>query len=242
MNEDMSKRLTYHFSCVWNVFWGLVRQNKTLFSLVELIVVVSIIAILTSILMPALRNAREKAKQISCASNLKQIGTAMFLYANENKGCFVPDSGNNEGFFMMTALCPVLNIKRPDDGAEVPYYSKPDEIKNHLHKNALIFHCLSEKSMFFYRSYGYNRYISRNDTSSAAFSRLSKIKNPSNTFFWQDGYWHTLSYNEYHGDPNERFNPGARHQGRHNICWADGSLTSLPNSEAAKEKYFYCDM
>ncbi len=54
------------------------------FTLVELLVVVSIIALLISILLPSLRNAREQGKQVLCMSNMRQMGIAMLSYALNN--------------------------------------------------------------------------------------------------------------------------------------------------------------
>ena len=58
------------------------------FTLVELLVVIGIIALLISILMPSLSRAREAANRTACLSNLRQIGMAFVMYANEHKGTF----------------------------------------------------------------------------------------------------------------------------------------------------------
>jgi len=72
-------------------------SRRRAFTLVELLVVIGIIALLISILLPSLSRAREQAKRVQCASNMRQIGLAVLGYNNENKGWFPrasADAGN----------------------------------------------------------------------------------------------------------------------------------------------------
>jgi len=65
-------------------------EKRKAFTLVELLVVISIIALLVSILMPALSKAREQAKRVVCSSGLRQIGLLLEYYCEDNNGKYPP--------------------------------------------------------------------------------------------------------------------------------------------------------
>jgi len=71
-------------------------RKRPEFTLIELLVVIAIIAILMALLLPALSMAREKARRINCASNLKNIGLAMRQYSPEFNE-WLPDGNNALG-------------------------------------------------------------------------------------------------------------------------------------------------
>jgi prepilin-type N-terminal cleavage/methylation domain-containing protein/prepilin-type processing-associated H-X9-DG protein len=88
------------------------------FTLIELLVVIAIIAILAAILFPVFARAREKARQTSCLSNLKQLGLAVIMYAQDYDGMhpvmyWTPVTGYDDGvsiggYTVMTAMLPYV--------------------------------------------------------------------------------------------------------------------------------------
>ena len=86
------------------------KNTYKAFTLVELLVVIGIIALLISILLPALSKARESANRIKCAANLRTVGQVATLFANDHKGVFPTawgygmDSTQNNGVGFLTLL------------------------------------------------------------------------------------------------------------------------------------------
>jgi prepilin-type N-terminal cleavage/methylation domain-containing protein/prepilin-type processing-associated H-X9-DG protein len=76
-----------------------VIKMKKSFTLIELLVVIAIIGILVTLLLPSLRKARDEAHSVVCKSNLKQIGTGVYLYAKNNAGYMPTSNIGNSGHY-----------------------------------------------------------------------------------------------------------------------------------------------
>ena len=90
------------------------------FTLVELLVVIAIIAILAAMLLPALGKARDKARQIACMGNVKQVNLAFILYADDFSGTFPANVGGTENAGMHLAGVWFRQV-RPYCGDKVMY-------------------------------------------------------------------------------------------------------------------------
>lgn len=109
-------------------------NNKTGFTLIELLVVIAIIAILAAILFPVFAKAREKARQASCQSNLKQLGIALAQYTQDNNEFMVMSyyGANNNGW----------NVSDPVNN----YYKWMDAIYPYV-KSEKVFSCTDDSGM-----------------------------------------------------------------------------------------------
>ncbi|MCC6446228.1 MAG: DUF1559 domain-containing protein [Armatimonadetes bacterium] len=120
-------------------------RNTRGFTLIELLVVIAIIAILASILFPVFAQAREKARQTSCLSNLKQLGLAISMYATDYEG--YPMHSSPSWFSPRTrwadAIFPYVK--------NMPLFTCPS-----THESALLSKKFAHDQTVRYGGYGYN--------------------------------------------------------------------------------------
>ena len=229
--------------------------RRCYFSLIELLIVISIIAILAGMLLPALNAAREKARSISCTSNLKQLLLSQQFYIGDYKDFLPMAYGDMRVNPTYTPWW--FQLLRYSNSSLQPYmfYEK---------KNLALLICpsASENMLYFGKTsagncnnwkfqttYAYNRYTGWADTSNTLYDpkRASRIKQPSkaltigdgNSVFATNGFPRSnTNFNFTFGIDNwSLFTPGIddiayRHTRRFNAGFVDGHATSLSLGES----------
>ena len=117
-------------------------RRRRAFTLIELLVVVAIIGILIALLLPAVQSARESARQMACANNLKQIGLALHTYQDTYEA-FPPAYTRKPGHNLLAFILPQLELQNVYDRYDwsKPWNDRANDSATHL--NLAVFTCPS---------------------------------------------------------------------------------------------------
>ena len=205
-------------------------RKKKKFTLVELLAVISIIAVLAALLLSALNSARKKAGTINCISNLKQFGTAFLSYSGDNDGRLCPAYLNVTGGAYANAWHPYWPFAVMDGVKEKRYIPRklracPEMLQTEILKSVNY----GDELMVERVHYGICASFFSNAVTQQYESgfQLSSVKNVSVKFLMADS-WPSLSNRSRtngRGSFNSDGSSGAvapRHAGMVNMLYADG--------------------
>jgi prepilin-type N-terminal cleavage/methylation domain-containing protein/prepilin-type processing-associated H-X9-DG protein len=226
MNNDASAGRRLHLSSL----------SRAGFTLVELLVVVAIISILASLLLPILGKAREMAREISCASNIRQIGLGHQMYSDNNHGYFIRADYSAFGVSYYTWSW-ALGLNQEQYVPDISIYACPTMMSfNPLYSEFST--GTASSSRFLYVHYGYNVYhlgssykYTWNWTSPPA--KFSQVKNPSATILLADSFGRTSylsgiyvgTYQIQDGTFSYQILIHDRHRDGAQVQWVDGHVS-----------------
>ena len=204
------------------------RSTAAAFTLIELLVVIAIIAILAAILFPVFAQAREKARQTACLSNIRQIGTALQMYAQDyDETLCMGFSTYREGSQTIARdwtvdLAPYIKSGNPATESRV----LSGILRRDLYTGSQpFFQCPSKAPSRdirgFRRGFAYNKWLAKDPPNQAPIT-LAAIVAPADHLAFGEVFGEVDRLVPFRAPFDSRFVPEARHSGGLNIAFVDG--------------------
>ena len=197
------------------------------FTLIEVLVVVAIIGILASLLLPTLKNAREKSRAVVCRTNLKQIGQFSYMASDDNGGYSQSFTWNSNS----AATNPSALI----------HYTGTHRLDTRAYKSGL-YHCPSIPADAIAHGYDDTSYAINGNSVIFKFQnanlfnrrgryKFSQISNPSSKIYFSDGRGRTTLSDTFNWDQRLLWRWHGEAYGSHgkaNALWFDGHVSVAP--------------
>jgi prepilin-type N-terminal cleavage/methylation domain-containing protein/prepilin-type processing-associated H-X9-DG protein len=220
------------------------KSQRSGFTLVELLVVIGIIALLIAILLPALGRAKENANRVACASNLRQLGAALVMYTNDNRGWFPFCAAIGEvdpvggAPYRYEDWIYWQRVRKPEDSRISPYLGRFNPRVLHCPSDDVVNHTRFITADPYVYSYTINMLVGSDPLYYKPVVKITGIRRPADKLMMMEEDERSLddgNFNPFLVGTNIENFLSTRHDrqrqstdARGNVCFCDGHVDYVP--------------